>query len=123
MIYAQVADYLYNQQDSIIPLAIYRKKEILDNTENYVYTNPNPQSPILSGDMIIVIGRMQTAQREEEQKFPGNLANAGNRSLARELNLGRAVSRNENVDKSYAISEKITYLLEYGERLASLSEE
>ncbi|KAL4457013.1 hypothetical protein ABPG74_014651 [Tetrahymena malaccensis] len=69
--YQQVFDFFIRKQ--IIPIALYRKAFSLDNEEDFVYTNPNPQAPILKGDLLIVIGNSNFNKEAAQTKTNDNV--------------------------------------------------
>ncbi|KAL4508341.1 hypothetical protein ABPG72_003645 [Tetrahymena utriculariae] len=69
--YQQVFDFFIRKK--IIPVALYRKAFSLDNEEDFVYTNPNPQAPILKGDLLIVIGNSNFNKETAQINTSGNV--------------------------------------------------
>jgi hypothetical protein len=63
IVYGEVFCYLLNKIRPIIVLGIYRGVGILNNEIPYVFTKPDPHTPILPGDTLIVMG--ETNNRDD----------------------------------------------------------
>lgn len=69
--YGEVLCYFLSLPRPVICLGIYRTVGILDNLTPYVYTKPDINSLVFSGDRIIILGEIQSRDHSPLLKFLG----------------------------------------------------
>ena len=57
--YGQVFWYLINLPKPVIPIALVRSTNLYENKLPYVFSNPNPEAPILPGDKLMIYGKLE----------------------------------------------------------------
>jgi hypothetical protein len=60
--FSEVFFYLLNLSRPVVALAIYRGVGILNNEIPYVFTKPDPGTPLFKGDQIIVLGELNNRE-------------------------------------------------------------
>ncbi len=68
LIYLDLFNHLTSLIVPVIPVAIYRAGNFLQNQLPYLVTNPLPNMPIVAGDTVILLGKVPERKLKSEKK-------------------------------------------------------